>query len=436
MIVLGLSYGIYGNYAFLYLDAVCKRDQVADPLDYLLQVLAATMLFEFVAEPITGRFADLRGKKKAITIAYILIALSMFLYSTIGYLSKKFGGVAVIIGAIVAELFLAIGLAFHAGAADAWLAENCDEDVAHPAALELIFARGAQAFVLCLAIGGAISSIGVAGPSSFSSEPWVIAAILACLGAIYSEVKIKEPVSAPISSAPNSNENSYRELLTKLFASSDMRRLLILASSNYVMGVFFSYFAPMIFFLILKPTIGKALALASFPIMLLFPRLLGPLFATYWRKQFDLTPATFSDSDALRYRQILRRILSLSAILMAVFGIISILIIAIPSSVNHWSTSVITVVVLLSAAFLGQASKPIQKAFVNHLVLDNSYRAFAISMTVPFGALIVAFIALLLIGVDKNHQTNANATPLQIGVIFIICGVSSLIAVLRSTRET
>ena len=147
----GLAYGIYGYYAFVYLSRL--HPDGASLLTPLLPVLAATMLFEFVAEPITGRLADVYGRRLSVVVAFLLMSVAFIAYSAAAIpsvVNLPWGVKAV---AILAELVLAVGLALQSGSFDAWIVERVYEaEGSREINTQIIFARAGQVFTAGLTI--------------------------------------------------------------------------------------------------------------------------------------------------------------------------------------------------------------------------------------------------------------------------------------------
>src|SRR5262249_36706975 len=75
----GLAYGCYLYYVFVYLDALLSGAH--NPISNLLIVFLATMVFEAIAEPATGDYADLYGRRKSQAIAFLMLGLGFVIYA-------------------------------------------------------------------------------------------------------------------------------------------------------------------------------------------------------------------------------------------------------------------------------------------------------------------------------------------------------------------
>ncbi|HEX6704921.1 MAG TPA: hypothetical protein VF169_09195 [Albitalea sp.] len=433
----GLAYGIYGYYAFVYLQRL--NPTAASLLDPLLPVLAATMVFELIAEPVTGRFADVFGRRISVVIAFLLIATSFLIYASASFSSAEQEAGLVQAIAIGAELVLAIGLAFHSGSLDAWVVERVYEgEGSRDVCMEPVFARAGQFFTAGLTIGGVIGSFAVAQtPESMSASqrivwiwPWLISAAIMLLTMLISAavMYVRPNLRAPDWSTPTSPiafaTDAFDRVLKLARAPTRLQQAIVVMSSMYAIGIMFIYFSTLLAEQILKQS-GHPGWLYALPGLLLAPRLAGPQAAILLTRGTD-------PGDQAAHARMLRNVGVLASVSAVALGYFASRLLSVASSPleEPWTLGM-GCLAFVSTSFFHHMSKPITSAYLNYNIEDDADRAFVNSMGTPAGGLLVAVIAVGLM-VANRAVNNPQAQDLYL--VFAVPGLAAFVATLLVTR--
>jgi MFS family permease len=431
----GLAYGIYGYYVFVYLSRL--HPDAASIIQPLLPVLAATMMFEFIAEPITGRFADIYGRRLAVIMAFILISDEFIAYSLAAIPAVAASQWRVQITAIGAELVLAIGLALHSGSFDAWVIERIhDSEGSRDIPTESIFARAAQIFTVGLTLGGFIGSFAVSQTNSerdlFANIwPWILSAFLALLAVLVGAAAMFD---RPNVRAPNWTEGTtlsaflkdavYR--VTQLrFQSAAVRQTIYVNSAMYSIGIVYIYFSTLIAERALR-NFGLIHILYLVPFLYLVPRLLGPQLAILFSKGRRHT-----DSNAYR---LMFRAAGLGCGVSAAALAFSASKLASPQPLpdNAKLIFLFGCIAFFGTSLFVHMLKPIATAYLNFHIADDNERAFINSMSTPAGGFVVALVCFALLIVNgSSAKPNAD----DILMIFLIPAILATITVWFATRD-
>src|SRR4051812_46460039 len=81
-VIFALVNGVYTSYAFLYLKYKLEGAGgiSGSILDNLLFIIAASMFFEFFAEPFTGDWADAYGRRRVVSGAFLGLCMAFLVY--------------------------------------------------------------------------------------------------------------------------------------------------------------------------------------------------------------------------------------------------------------------------------------------------------------------------------------------------------------------
>lgn len=451
-LIFGLFYGIYGYYSFWFLDRICSALGIENPLSYMLWILAATMLFECIAEPLTGRYADMWGRRRATVIAFALMSCAFMIYClttsvatlTTGVI-RDAAGVSVIVIAIVAEFCLAVGLSFQSGSMDAWIVDRLssaegDETVV----LERIFARGNQIFTVGLTGGSVLALLAVTylGSSQVASKwsdgqplslcyPWLVTIFLSFLAAVIAHSKMVEDISSFVARASDQAGRKGEGFLSGVFSrfvtvvkSQSMRAMMIVTAGRYLMAMIFLYFGPLLLsqqFQSASNGVHMSL-LPWMPFLLFFARVGGPELALRLVSQSKSNAALWAGLSTLR--------------LCGIFAGIAILLLgllATASESNYLPNDTTALIPFVICIFLAnvflQACRALQPAYVNRVVDDPSDRAFINSMAVPLGAMLVVVFAIVMVLLRYVYGVGSYALGFSIagvvGAMLIIIGATS-----------
>jgi len=416
----GAFYGLYGYYAFAYLDLLSPESSRI--FDALLFVLAATMLFELIAEPITGHYADAFGRRQAVVIAFAFCTIAFVLYAAISINVVKAHLWSVVLVAIVAELVIAVGLAFHSGSLDSWVVEQIYQaESTRDVETEPVFAIANIVFAVGLTLGGMTGAFAL--PKSGVPPalwPWFLSAFLSILTILVAAVIMHDPRPGGKRSASRALSltqvvfESFRKVMLLRHASRQIWTGILITSTNYVIGIVFIYFA----FLTAKNLLPKNIDLAWLslaPFFLLLPRLLGP-----WLSMKVTAGAT--PHEEARYRALMTRGCFALGVSCLALGA-SVWAIGSPEGERVPETTIGLYVIAGVSAFLTsmllQMIKPIATSYLNHYIVDNSDRAFLNSMATPFGGAVVALLSVLLL--IWNHG-NPIPKGQDLALIFVVPG--------------
>ena len=431
-LLFGLFYGLYGYYSFWFLDRVCAAVGIANPLSYLLVVLAASMLFESVAEPLTGRFADLWGRRRAVVLAFALMTAAFMVYSLCAGVPSLQGSMSastvanVVTGiAIAAEFCLAIGLSFQSGAMDAWLVDQLSTtDGEGSPKLEQVFARSNQVFTIGLTVGStaALTAVSVlpktgdwttATPIFLVSLPWFAMVVLALFTSVVAQLYMTEDLAAFLKSAAReaatAEEGYLMSVITRaklVFQRRETRAMLTITAGRYLMAMLFLYFAPLLLSrMFTAPGAAEFKYLLPYmPLLLFLARFGGPELALRLVRPRNGGLQTVSDLVAFRFCGVAA---GLSLLAIGALGLRT----SNASSTGISAQLTIFVVLVFLANLFLQACRSVQPAYVNRVVLDPSDRAFTNSMAIPVGALLVAIFAgaIRVLGETTPHASYAIA---------------------------
>jgi MFS family permease len=427
----GLAYGIYSMYAFIFLNTRLReidRD-FQNPLEFLLTVLALSMLFEVIAEPLTGNFADNHGRRIAVVWAFLLMVLAFVLYGSIASIALS-STTWIVVLASLAELALAFGLAFHSGSLDAWFVdayrrarETKDDD------LEPYFARNSQYFAGGVLIGGVV---GLYLSRSSNLTPWIVAAAVAAFTCLTASNVMHENADDFEASKVNGHERGILSRLLETVRTPGVFNLTVTTSACYMVAMVLLFFGPLFSEVLFTNNfrylrIATDLGISSnnpkdllflLPFVLTLPRLVGPSVA--------LLASRLVQDPVLRLR-----VLGLgAAILLVGAGALGSDAVGFPA--------LCCLLLLVISWVLVQAGRTGQTAYMNELITDNSIRAFALSMSTVLGALVIAIFVLVLIALeDYTPWANVDKTKpvAYLSPVFITVGVVSLIGVILGTRR-
>ena len=367
---MGLAYGIYTFYVMIYLNKILQGFHAANPLDQLLVVLALTMFFESFTEPLTGDFADRNGRKVALVISFLLIAIA---YDTYALLIFARNGREAVLMAVLAELILSFGLAFHTGSLDSWFVDTLSHyGKVTEGRLARDFGHNMQAFTVGSTAIGGTAALAYGGSRGVTPFPWLWASLimfvltLAVL-ILVGERRVTERRSRTSEVRP-SGEGAVRELiprkLAKLLWNAEIRKTLLLMSATYVSQIAFTYFASLYVELAGLGGLGVE-RLARAPIRPIRPPSPRPLVL---RPVGGWVPSAWERMRILGLGNAIFMVLAGAAVLLPAGG-----------------RPVAILIFLVVAWFLWHAVRPVQMSHLNASIPSSEDRAFTISMSIPLG---------------------------------------------------
>ncbi|MFO0932460.1 MAG: hypothetical protein U1E39_07090 [Planctomycetota bacterium] len=391
--VFGLSYGCYMYYAFIYLNRVCGLVKASNPTSDLLIVLLATMLFEAFAEPTTGDYADLRGRRRAQILAFSLLALGFVIYATLAPVAVLIGTpITVVAGAIVAEFVIALALAFQSGALEAWISDAIGAlDPAHrtPAALTALYGRGSQVFSIGTVLGGSTAiAIGNAAPE-LSYLPWAIAAALSLFTMLLCAASMNED-DRPGTTASEEPIRAFStaQRVMDVLQGPETRFALLVSSIAYCAAIVYAFFGP-----VLLSAIVADRWMWAYPWLMLIARIVGP----------ELSRSATRRWSTRRVGFVAAAVVAASCVVLGLGGTVA---------PGCW---------LVAAGFVlttaNSAGRPAQLASIDASVPSTSKRALLLSLSTPLGSLLAGTVAG---GVALAFAVTGNDWP--IAVMFLIVG--------------
>jgi len=416
----GCFYGLYGYYAFVYLDAV--RPGSPQIFEGLLFVLAATMIFEVFAEPVTGRYADAFGRRQAVAVAFVLCTIAFLFYAAISlsFVNSSFWTVIAI--AVLAELIIAFGLAFHSGSLDSWVVEQIyHAEQTRNVGTEPVFAMASIAFAVGLTLGGMTGAFAVPRSGEGAALwPWFLSAFLSILTILVAAVTLHDhrPVEQRVATRPPNVftviGGSFSRVLQLKHASREIWTGIFVTSINYIIGIIFIYFSLLVAKHLLSSRADPAW-LSTAPLLLLVPRLIGPWLCMW------ITSDASPNQDA-RYRKLMTTTCLALGVCSLVLGA-SVWELASAGRTIEPVTSTVLLSMAIGAAFLTSMFhhmlKPIASSYLNHQIEDDSERAFTNSMATPLGAMVVAVLAISLL---LWNQGNPVPRGQDLGLVFMVPG--------------
>jgi hypothetical protein len=436
--------GLYTAYAFLYLKYELERSGSgsASILDSLLFIIVGSMAFEFFAEPITGDWADTRGRRRVVSATFVGLSLAFLTYWLIS--AEAVGAFTeprriIITLSLIAELFFAVSSAMLNGALDAWFVDELRLARGPTgAALLPLFARQRRWSGAFMVAGGMLSlwmasavfrdhgpSAGPGGLASITALPWLVAIGITLPTALWVKLRMVEHQVPAVSHEPAHWRIWLR--LRRTLKQRELRNALLVSSVLYTCWICFAYLLPVlmteprivaeagVFRGVLKDYYWYYLAMGT-------SRFLGPFLSSAIRP---------NGSQILRFRWwglLNCGALSVAGLAVLVRGL---------GAGDAAASALIPVALVLFwvAKVSEEAFKPVRATYLNHLVIDSGDRAFVLSLATPFGAVIILFGAGVL-ATAQHFLHFLSETRISVPLLFAILGTLGVVVTLQLSRRS
>ena len=436
--------GLYTSYTFLYLKHEMEGSGGASAtiLDNLLFILVVSMALEFFAEPITGDWADAHGRPRAVAATFVGLSLAFLVYWLVS--AREIAGFAspqriIVVLSLVAELFFAVSSALFNGALDAWFVDELRRaNGPTGAALLPLFATQRRWAGGCLVAAGVLSlwiasavfrdrapSTGPSGLAAITALPWLVAAAVTLLTALWVKLRLVEHRTPAASHEPAHRRIWLR--LRRTLAQRELRNALLVSSVIYTCWVCFMYLLPV---LMTEPRIvadaGVFRAVLAdyywYYLAMGTSRFIGPYLASAIR------PAA---GQILRFRW--WGVLNCGALCVA--GI-AVLVRGLGGAGETAASALVPVALVLFwvTNVAQEAFKPVRSTYLNLLVVDSSDRAFVLSMATPFGAVIIVLGAGAL-AVAQHVLPFLSEIWISVPLLFAILGTLGVAVTLQLSRR-
>jgi MFS family permease len=435
-IILGTVNGVYGAYAFIYLKRRLESaggesgGESGGVLDNLLFVIIASMLFEFIAEPITGDWADSFGRRRMVVLTYLGVSLAFLAYwlisaDVVSGLDRGVQVQLIVALALVAEVFYAVASALFNGALDAWFVDELRIARGPQGADLLSFFSAQRRWCGIFMIGGGVvalwiadvtfhldsPAIAVGGLLSAGALPWPAAAVLTAAAALWLSVSMVEHRAVVRGDGP-----SHRRIWLRLKRTLNMRELrnaLLVSSVLYTCWICFMYLLPVL--LTEKRIVAEAGVLQSvlkgyywFYLAMGTTRFLGPyLSGRLWAGMGPM----------LKFRW--WGVLNCGALALAGLALLW----------RSWDATGLHAVLVPAALVLfwiaklaEEAFKPVRSTYLNSLMVDGTDRAFVLSMATPFGAFIIV-IGVGMLAIAQQFFSALDEVSMSVPLLFAILGL-------------
>lgn len=448
-VIFAIVNGIYTAYAFLYIKYNLENagGVSGSILDNLLFIIAASMVFEFFAEPITGDWADAYGRRRVISGAFLGLCLSFLVYwlisaDAISRLEPSSKLRMIVILGLAAELLVAIAAALFNGALDAWFVDELR--IANgPGGTELLpFFSVQRRWLGGFMVAGGVLALWIAsaalqdhaafaasgGLTAITALPWLGAAAVTALTALWVKLRLLERrVAAP------GNEPSHRRVwlrLKRTLRLRELRNALFVTSALYTCWICLSYLLPVlltereivseagVFQAVLKGYYWYYLAMGT-------SRFIGP----YLSIRFQL-----GSNQIVQFRW--WGVLNAGALAVAGLAIL------LRSHRADGSSSELNAVLVPLALLLfwmtkvaEEAFKPVRTTYLNYLVVDGADRAFVLSMATPFGAIII-LVGIGLLATAQHFLSFLDAVRFSVPLLFMLLGALGVVLTISLSRRT
>jgi hypothetical protein len=353
-----------------------------------------------------------------IVASYVGLALSFLTYWLISADAIAHAGSPqriIVTLSLVAELFFAISAAMINGALDAWFVDEL-RLAGGPTGAELLPLFSAQRrWVGTFVVGAGVLSLWIAS-AGVTALPWLVAASIAALTALWVMLRLVEH-RAPVVSHEPTHLRIWSRLKRALHVP-DLRNALFVSSVLYTCWICFMYLLPV---LLTEPEVVADAGLFEgvlknyywYYLAMGTSRFIGPYLSS------ALGPGA-TQLGRFRWWGVLNcGALAAAGLALVVGGAL------VPLALGlFWLTKVAE-----------EAFKPVRSTYLNQLVTDSNDRAFVLSMATPFGAVII----LLGTGVLAAAQYLFGALDevrVSVPVLFAILGGLGVVVTLRLSRRT
>jgi MFS family permease len=447
-IVFALINGLYSSYAFLYLKNKLEGagGLSGSILDNLLFIIIGAMFFEFFAEPITGDWADTYGRRRVVVASFLGLTLAMLAYWSISaHMVASFDSAMelriIVVLSLLAQFLFAISSALYTGALDAWFVDELrGSGGPHGADLLPLFSAQRRWFGVFMVTGGVLSlwiaraafqggaqPADTSGLAAFTALPWLGAAVLTALTALWVSVRLIESRALPHSDEP-SFQRIWRRLKRTL-SSRELRNALLISSVLYTCWICFMYLLPVLLTekqvvseagllrLVLKDYYWYYLAMGT-------SRFIGPYLSSRVR---------LGGNQVVQFRS--WGVLNCGA--LAVAGVALLLRTqgsdGTPGAVNAFLVPFALVLFWITKV-AEEAFKPVRSTYLNYLVVDSGDRAFVLSLATPFGAIII-LVGISLLIVAQRFFAFLDEVRFSVPLLFAILGSLGLALTINLARK-
>ena len=453
--IFGFAYGLYLSYAYIYLSKQLERlnlqsvgssAPVYNVFDNILLVLALSMFFEAWAEPATGDYADVRGRRRATVVAFLGMAVAFILYwlsSVTASIPPDMNprGLVTTIIAVSAELSASLALAFFSGALEAWFVDELHvTGVSAKADLQPCFSVKTQVMGGAMVAGGTLSLLlgktALATPQpdltigSIASLPWPLAAGLMSLAALFALVSMVETETHGVINRPAFQPTRIFYRIAELGQRREMMLILLVSSLLYACQVSFAQVLGVVLtdqYLAQRAENSIVNWLQAhywvYWLVLGSSRMIGPYLSNVRRGRLSPNRAvTFGYWGKLNC-------------LFIALGAIGVLLgVLTPMRIGIFLAWPLFVV----AKIFEEAFKPVRETYLNELILDRTNRAFTLSMSIPFGSLLVALVIISLLttrALVPGIYDQIAVSSIGISWLLLIEGLVGVCAVVLAIRR-
>jgi MFS family permease len=445
--VFALVNGVFTSYAFLYIKYKLESagGVSGSILDNLLFIIVASMLLEFLAEPITGDWADAYGRRRVVGGAFLGVCVAALAYwgisaDAIASLGRPTELRIIVLLALAAELCFAIAAALFNGALDAWFVDELRiADGPSGAALLGLFSVQRRWFGVFMVAGGvaslwiarAVVEGGGAAPRdglwAITALPWIASAGISTVMAVWVKLRVAERRQPAPGGVPAHRRIWLR--LRRTLSRRELRNALLITSALYTCWICFAYLLPVL--LTEKQVVSEAGAFQVilkgyywFYLAMGTSRFLGPYLSTRLHLGGD-------QISQFRWWGVL------NCGALAVGGI-AVLLRSQGADGSSGELNGILVplalVLFWAAKVAEEAFKPVRTTYLNHLVVDSDDRAFVLSMATPFGAVIV-LVGIGALATAQHFLRFLDEVRFSVPLLFVILGALSVVLTVRLSRR-
>jgi len=432
--------GMYSSYTFLYLKYLLLSVGGIETtvLNDLLIILATSMLLEFIAEPITGDWADTYGRKRIIASAFLAQAVAFLVYWSLSIhnvLHVLTGSErrAIVALACGAEFAFAMSAALFNGALDAWFVDELLIVNGPKAdALQPFFSIQRRWFGGFMLLGGTTSllvakvAFGHAVPEHRRASPWLIATVLALLMGLYVASYLNEHRQKSDNSEPAARRIWSR--FGRTMRVPNLRRSLLICSALYTCWICFLYLVPVLLseedivrhagpfrFIVVNYT--------CYYVIVGLGRFLGPYLSNRFRLGRDV---------ATQFRNWGTLNCTILGVAGTLFYLNSPVCSFAPQSVREYLVP-LALILLIATKVSEEAFKPVRATYLNSLIPDSTDRAFVLSMATPFGAIVVV-LGIVVLTVSTRLFEASREALVSIPALFVFLGLIGISSIAWLSR--
>jgi MFS family permease len=436
--------GVYGAYAFIYLKRRLESagGESGSVLDNLLFVIIGSMLFEFIAEPITGDWADSFGRRRMVVFTYLGVCVAFLAYWLVS--AEAVSGLdagaqvrLIVALALIAEVFYAVASALFNGALDAWFVDELriaegprGADLLPLFSIQrrwcgifMVAAGVATLWIADVTFHGDRSTVAVDGLFAFGALPWLAAAVITAAAGLWLGLSMAEH-RVPVRGSEPSHQRIWLRLKRTLRVRK-LRNALVVSSMLYTCWICFMYRLPVL--LTEKRIVAEAGVLQSvlrgyywYYLAMGASRFLGPyLSGRLWVGMGTMTKFRWWG------------VVNCGALAGAGLALLW----------RSWDATDFNAVLVPAALVLfwvaklaEEAFKPVRSTYLNYLMVDGTDRAFVLSMATPFGAIIIVIGVGVLVLAQQSFAA-LNEVSMSVPLLFAILGLLGIGLTVKLSRE-